>query len=379
MTMRFRLYPSSVQATTMSQHCKDARAVWNMALEQWNCWRPDRRQAPGYNEQAAQLTEARAAFEWLAAGSVTVQQQALRDFDQAKKNFHRVTHGRPTWRKAGVHEGFRQVSVRPEHVERLNRRWGRVLVPKCGWVRFRWTRSIPKGVKSYRVTLDASGRWHIAFATKPEPLAGPGDGSVVGVDRGITLTLACSDGTVYRAPKPTNMRRAARTLSHAKRGSNRRKRAKHRLAVAHARDADRRKDFNEKASTDLARRFDVVRIEDLRVKNMVRRGPRKRGLNRAISAQGWSMFAQRLGDKIGDRLELVPAAYTSQRCSCCGHVDGASRESQARFRCTSCGHSDNADVNAARNIAAGHAVTARGGMVLSGRPVNREPQLRLIS
>jgi len=74
------------------------------------------------------------------------------------------------------------------------------------------------------------------------------------------------------------------------------------------------------------------------------------------------------------RVEKISPAFTSQRCSACGEVDGKSRESQAVFRCTACGFACNADVNAARNIAAGHAVTARGGYRGAG-PVNREPQL----
>jgi transposase len=82
--------------------------------------------------------------------------------------------------------------------------------------------------------------------------------------------------------------------------------------------------------------------------------------------------------KAPGRVEKVPAAYTSQRCSACGHVDRDSRQSQARFRCTACGYAANADVNAARNIAAGHAVKARGGDRDTG-PVNREPQLALLS
>jgi transposase len=73
-------------------------------------------------------------------------------------------------------------------------------------------------------------------------------------------------------------------------------------------------------------------------------------------------------------VEKIKPHYTSQRCSACGHVDGKSRESQAVFRCTACRYTCNADVNAAKNIAAGHAVTARGGDGIT-RPVNREPQL----
>lgn len=68
-----------------------------------------------------------------------VQQQALRDFDQAMRNFYGGTHRRPSWRKAGRDEGFRIVAIKPEHMRRLNRRTGQVWIPKAGWVRFRWS------------------------------------------------------------------------------------------------------------------------------------------------------------------------------------------------------------------------------------------------
>jgi putative transposase len=79
-------------------------------------------------------------------GSQTVQQQALRDFDRAMRNFFAGTHRRPTWRKAGRHEGFRIVAVRSGRVRRLSRKVAAVWVPKAGWVRFRWSRPVPDGV-----------------------------------------------------------------------------------------------------------------------------------------------------------------------------------------------------------------------------------------
>ncbi|MGH3635950.1 MAG: helix-turn-helix domain-containing protein, partial [Mycobacterium sp.] len=144
---RFRLLPTPAQQAVLVEHCGHARFVWNLAVEQQQSWQP-RRRAPGYNEQCSQLTEVRAEYDWLAAGSQTVQQQALRDFAQAMRNFFAGTHRRPSWRKAGVHEGFRQVGLKPRHVEKLNRRYGRVWVPKVGWVRFRRSRAVSAGVKS---------------------------------------------------------------------------------------------------------------------------------------------------------------------------------------------------------------------------------------
>jgi len=96
--------------------------------------------------------------------------------------------------------------------------------------------------------------------------------------------------------------------------------------------------------------------------------------DRAILDKGWGMFAQRLEHKALGRVEYVPAAYTSQRCSDCGHTARENRESQAVFLCVACGYSEHADVNAAKNIAAGHAVTAREGLGIA-QPLNREPQL----
>ncbi len=374
----------------MFAHCGDARYVWNLAVEQQQHWQPGRK-APGYLEQCRQLTEARAEYAWLRAGSQTVQQQALRDFAQAMQNFFTGTHRRPRWRKANVHEGFRQVGLRKHHIERLNGHFGRMWVPKVGWVRFRLSRPVPDGVKSYRITRDRAGRWHVAFTHVPDPIAGPGCGSVVGIDRGVVASAALSTGELLHAPGLTpgeskRLKVLQQGLARCKRGSNRREKTKRAIAKLKARERDRRKDWVEKTTTDLARGFDVIRVEDLNVRAMTRsaRGtvdqpgvgvPQKRGLNRAISRSGWGQLVARLQHKASGRVEQVSATYTSQRCSACGHVAPGNRKSQAVFECEVCSAGRcNADVNAARNIAAGRAVTARGDLA-SGRSVNREPQL----
>ncbi|MGH3551508.1 MAG: RNA-guided endonuclease InsQ/TnpB family protein, partial [Mycobacterium sp.] len=314
---RFRLLPTPAQQVVLLEHFRHARFVWNLAVEQQQFWQPGRR-APGYNEQSAQLTEARAEYRWLAAGSQTVQQQALRDFAQAMRNFFAGTHRRPSWRKAGVHEGFRQVGVKPGHVEKLNSRYGRVWVPKVGWVRFRWTRAVPAGVKSYRITRDRAGRWHVSFAHIPEPISGPGDGTVVGVDRGVAVSAALSTGELLHTPsltpgERTRLRLLQQRLARAKRGSNRRQRTKLAIARLQAREADRRRDWVEKTTTDLARRFDTIRVEALDVRAMTAsaRGTvdhpgvavaQKRGLNRAIRHQAWGWLVTRLDHKATGRL-----------------------------------------------------------------------------
>src|SRR6266702_43557 len=273
---RYRLLPTPAQEAVLRGHCGHARYVWNLAVEQHQHWHPGRMSAPGHLEQSRQLTEARAEHPWLAAGSQMVQQQALRDFAKAMAAFFNPQNpaGRPSWRKAGRNEGFRVVGQRGRKwdVRRLSKDVGQVRVPQAGWVRFRWSRSVPPGAKSYRVTLDRAGRWHVAFAVIPDPVLAPGNGQVVGIDRGI--------------------------------------------AGLKARQADRSKDWAEKTSTDLARRFDLIRVEDLDVKGMTRsaRGTagtpgrnvrQKAGLNRGILASGWGLLVRRLGDKASDRLEKI--------------------------------------------------------------------------
>jgi transposase len=394
---RYRLNLTPAQEAVLRDHCGHARYTWNLAVEQHSHWHPGRTSAPGYLEQCRQLTAARAEHPWLAAGSQTVQQQALRDFTQAMAAFFDPANpaGRPSWRKAGRNEGFRIVGRgRQWDMRRVSRHVGEIWVPKAGWVRFRWSRTVPPDAKSYRVTRDRAGRWHVAFAVIPAPVPAPGNGQTVGIDRGVAVSAALSTGDLLRCPaltvrERTRLRRLQRKLARSNRGSNGRGRVKHAIARLKARETDRRQDWTEKVSTGIARRFDLIRVEDLKITNMTRsaKGTRenpgrnvrqKAGLNRGILASGWGLLVRRLEDKAPGRVEKIKPHYTSQRCSACGLVDRGSRESQAVFRCTACGFACNADVNAAINIAAGRAVTARGGDGVT-QPVNREPQLLLPS
>ncbi|MCK9875433.1 RNA-guided endonuclease TnpB family protein, partial [Frankia sp. Ag45/Mut15] len=195
---RYRLSPTPGQGVGLEEHCGHARYVWNLAVEQQSWWTRYRGKPPNHLERCRQLTDARAEFDWLKAGSQTIQQQALRDFDQAMRNFFGGSHRRPTFRKRGQSEGF-QVVGKNARVEKLNRRWSRCWVPKTGWVKFRVSRKVPD-FKSYRVTRDRAGRWHVAFAAVPVPVDPPGTGEVVGVDRGVAVSAALSTGELRTCP-----------------------------------------------------------------------------------------------------------------------------------------------------------------------------------
>jgi transposase len=130
-------------------------------------------------------------------------------------------------------------------------------------------------VKSFRVTMDRAGRWHVALAIIPEHIEGPGTGKSIGVDLGVTVSAALSTGELLHcpglaAPQQRRLRRLERQLARARRGSERRTRVRRAVARLKARSADIRKDWCEKTSTDIARRFDVILVEDLKIANMTR-------------------------------------------------------------------------------------------------------------
>ena len=189
---RYRLHPTPAQEEALLGHCAHTRYVWNLAVEQRSWWQPGH-PTPGFATQCRQLTEARAAYPWLATGSVIVQQQALRDFHAAwasyiaalrewRRRYARTTPderpdppGQPSWRKRGLNESFRVVATGPQDVQRLNRRWARVLVTKLGWVRFHWSRPVPEA-KSYRVPATAPAAGTLPSAPSPRRSPDPGPG-----------------------------------------------------------------------------------------------------------------------------------------------------------------------------------------------------------
>ncbi|MET8220021.1 RNA-guided endonuclease InsQ/TnpB family protein [Streptomyces hirsutus] len=417
---RFRMYPTAAQAERMLLHCAHARYVWNLAVEQHAHRKPGRRSAPGFAEQCRQLTEARRENDWLRAGNADVQQQALKDFAKAKAARFASGFGEPAWRRKHMHEGFRvigtdrvpeshpdgspklnalggQVMGRSVVVRRLNRRWARVKVPGCGWVRFRLTRTGLPVAKTFRVTF-RNQQWHIAFAIIPEPVGAPDTGEVIGIDRGVTITAALSDGQKLNCPQLTTreqarVRKHQRRAARAPKGSEAKAAEYAKVARLKAREADRRKDWCEKTSTMLARTCRLIRFEKLNITTMTRsakgtieqpgtRVRQKAGLNRAVLAQGWGLLRRRTGEKAPGRVEDVPAPFTSLRCSACGWIEKDSRKSQAEFVCVSCGFSCHADENAAVNVAAGQggiprprrAAGAGGATAATGRSSAREPR-----
>jgi putative transposase len=284
--------------------------------------------------------------------------------------------GTPDLAQAGPSRGF---CVRDTKVRVHSRKWAQVHVPKLGWVRFRLSRRLPPGALGMaRITRDGGDRWHVSF---PGPQPGVSDagrcGRAVGIDRGVATTVATSDGQMLRAPvmrqrERERLARLQRRLARQCKCSARRQATKADIGRVHQRVGDRRRDWVEKVTTQLAANYELVAVEALPVRTMVRRpkskpdpdnlgqflrngAAAKAGLNRSILGNCWGLIARRLEQKMvssGTTLVVVPAQYSSQQCRKCGHISPENRKSQAEFRCQSCGHADHADVNAAAVILA---------------------------
>lgn len=368
---RYKLNPTPEQEAAFRQHAGVCRLVYNLALEQRRDWfRHYERQTGAklnYVAQAQQLTELRAAFDWIAAVSQTCQQQALRDLDKAFGNFFARRAKYPKPRRREINDSFR-FQGREVETRRLNAKWSMARLPKIGWVKFRDTRPMRGALKNVTVARSANG-WHIALACEIAHQAPANIRPAIGIDRGVANTLALSTGELLSVPASLEAierrkRRAQRIVARRKRGSNRRAKQLRRVAKLSARIARIRADWNHRTTTEIAERFGCVVVEDLKIKNMTasaagtvaapgRNVRQKAGLNRSILNQGWFSFETKLAYKLDERggtLAKVDPAYTSQTCSECGCIDARNRESQARFVCVECGYGAHADSNAALNI-----------------------------
>lgn len=381
---KFRLKPTPDQAETLGQWAGVTRLVYNLALEQrrdfWRQYRTTAGKHLSWTQQSLEVTELRREYDFIAALPRCVLEQALRDLDRAFQSFFAGRASYPTWRVSGQHDGIRLQGVSIGRRD-INARWAEVRLPHIGWVRYRRSRDLV-GQMMNATVCRSGGEWSVAFtcdigaapaALSPLP--------AIGVDRGVSNTLALSTGEVVRLADMTRLehrrRQAQRVLARRKKGSRRYAKQRSRIARLHQKVARVRAHALHVTSTAISRRFGVVALEALNVSGMTARATgkcvrQKAGLNRSILAQGWTRFAELLEYKLeaaGGRLIYVPAAFTSQTCSACGVVDAQSRKSQAVFACVHCGHEAHADTNAALEIRRRSTalLLAEGGHL--GRPV----------
>jgi putative transposase len=359
-----RAYPDPVQAGVLNRTFGCVRVVWNRTLG----WRQQRYQAgktgTTFTQANAYLTAMKTTDElaWLNEVSSVPLQQAIRHQQAAYAAFFA---GRARYPRFKSRQG-RQCA----EYTRSGFRWrdGRLFLAKMDAplaFTWSWPGIDPAAVDPSTVTAsrDPCGRWYISLAVDipdPEPL--PATGRAAGVDLGITDFAVTSGG--QRIANPRHLERRARNLARYQRrmarcqpGSANRAKARAKAARAHRKVRAARTDFLHKASTRLVRNHDVIVLEDLAVRNMIR----NRRLAKAIADCGWGTFRAMLGYKAaraGRQVIVIDRWYPSSKtCSACGYLLAELSLGTRAWQCPSCGTRHDRDVNAAKNIlAAGRAV-----------------------
>ena len=376
----YRVYPDASQREALARSFGCARVVFNDGLR---LRQQAREQGLPYVSDAELskqvITQAKGTPEraWLGEVSSVVLQQALADLNTAYRNFFASVTGKRKGRKLAPPRYRSRKDNRQAIRFTKNSRFkvldnGLLRLPKIGDVEVRWSRSLPSDPSSVTVIRDAAGRYFASFVvqTTDEPL--PPSGSEVGIDLGLTHFAVLSDGTKVAAPK--FLRRAARklkrlqqALSRKQRGSANRKKAVVKVARAHARVADTRRDWQHKLSTRIIRDNQAVYVEDLCVVGLGRTR-----LAKSVHDAGWASFTGMLEYKAaryGRTFGRVDRFFPSTRmCSDCGRINDKMTLNVRSWTCP-CGTAHDRDVNAAKNVlAAGQAdnSNARGAHVRPG-------------
>jgi putative transposase len=385
---RCRAYPDQVQQQMLNRTFGCVRVVWNQTLAARHARWQAGRTSTSYAQTDAALTLLKQdpGLAFLREVSSVPLQQVLRHQHQAFTAFFARRARSPRFKS----RRGRQCAHYTRSAFTL--RGGELRLAKtAGPLRFTW--SWPDvdlaalDPTMVVVSRDPDGRWYVTFTIDtdaPEPLKKTGH--AVGIDLGVTDLAVTTDGERIANPrhlahKARNLARYQRRLARCRTGSANRAKAKAKVARAHRKVRDARRDYLHRASTRLVRSADMIVIEDLAVRNMVR----NRRLARAISDCGWGEFRRQLAykcERYGRDLVVIDRWYPSSKtCSACGHWLAALSLGTRQWTCPSCGARHDRDLNAAKNIlAAGQAVAACGaGVRHSGtsrvRPaVKQEPR-----
>src|SRR6266480_4634491 len=368
---KYRMYPTDEQTNILARTFGCCRYIYNWALRARTDAFFQRGERLYYNQLAVMLTELKKQEEtaWLTEVPSVPLQQSLRHLDTAFRNFFEGRAAYPTFhKKHGV-----QAATYASNAftwDGANLTLARMDAPLA----IHWSRSLPTGCKPTTVTVskDDADRYFVSLLVEEDIQHLPGVNKQVGLDLGLKSMVITSDGHSYSNPKffaqdEKKLAQAQRRHTKKQKGGKNRRKAQLKVARIHARIADRRRDYQHKLSTEIIGENQVVCVESLHVKNMVK----NHTLAKAISDVGWGEFVRQLEYKAewyGRTLVKIDKWYPSSKtCHACKHVLDSLTLDIREWVCPACGVVHDRDTNAAINILAeGLSVAACGGSV---RPV----------
>lgn len=374
----FRCYPTQEQVEHLNRTFGCVRFVWNWALRaRTDAFRAGERMGYPATDKALTALKATPEHIWLNKVSSVCLQQALRDLQVAFSNFFDKRAAYPNFKRKEA----RQSANYTERGFTFDTQRRTLKIAKIGAIKVKWSRKHIPHPSSVRLIRTASGKYFVSLVVETQPAPLPKTGEAVGIDFGVARLATLSNGEHISNPKHGAkwQRRLAfyqKRLARAKKGSRRREKVKRHVARIHEKIANSRSDTLHKLSTDLVTRFDVICVEDLNLRGMVKNHNLARSLYDASIGTAIRMIeekAERYGKKVVKVDRWFPSSKT---CSGCGHVVEKLPLSVREWTCPECGTIHDRDANAAANIlAVGQTVSAHGGTVrrTTAKAVGRKP------
>lgn len=372
---KMRIYPNKVQAEKLAKAFGCARWYWNNSLAETQRVYQETGKGLGQFQLNARLPKLKTEVEWLGETHSQVLQSVSLHLSRAFVNFFERRAKYPQFKS----KHHKQSIQYPQGVKIME--GCKVYLPKIGHIKAVVHRELVGTIKTVTVSRDPSGKYFASILTDDSVDAPSASlhGKILGIDVGLTDLAVTSDGSKFSNPKHVakaqkNLARKQQHLSRKVKGSNSRNKARLLVAKAHERVANARKDYLHKLSTRLVNENQVIAVEDLHIKGMMK----NHNLARAIGDAGWGAFTNMLKYKTARAgkgyIEVNRFFASSKTCSCCLHAQAEMPLSIRMWTCDKCGTKHDRDINAAINvrneaqrmIAAGTVATANGGSVSRG-------------